>query len=354
MGACCSIYNDEITNYIDSRMSRDEMSWKMQKKLLLLGPGSAGKTTFLKMLQWIYDDEFSTEKFKTHIYKQIIVEMKKIVNITNETSNSTEHKINHDLLETAEYILSLHDTAPITKDIGDKIQILWQDQAIKETFQKRAKFGITDSSQYFFDEIERISVDDYIPNNMDVLFVRHETSGIVETSIIVKNVLFNIYDVGGQRCERKKWLQCFEYVDAVIYVADLSGYNRVLMEDVRCNVMDESIDLFGRVCNNQWFMETPIIMFLNKSDLFYEQIKVIPITCCFPDYNGSNCNESSEVLEYITHKFISQDQQNKRCNRSIYKHVTCAVDRNNIDLIFGNVRTIVIKRNLSAPTVGII
>ncbi len=38
-------------------------------------------------------------------------------------------------------------------------------------------------------------------------------------------------DVGGQRSERRKWLQCFNEVNSVIFIVALSDYNLVLRED---------------------------------------------------------------------------------------------------------------------------
>lgn len=37
--------------------------------------------------------------------------------------------------------------------------------------------------------------------------------------------------MGGQRSERKKWIHCFEDVNAVIYVAAISEYAELLSED---------------------------------------------------------------------------------------------------------------------------
>jgi hypothetical protein len=40
-----------------------------------------------------------------------------------------------------------------------------------------------------------------------------------------------MFDVGGQRSERKKWIHCFEGVTAIIFCVALSGYDLVLAED---------------------------------------------------------------------------------------------------------------------------
>lgn len=40
-----------------------------------------------------------------------------------------------------------------------------------------------------------------------------------------------MFDVGGQRSERRKWIQCFDDVGALLFVVALSGYDMVLQED---------------------------------------------------------------------------------------------------------------------------
>lgn len=43
--------------------------------------------------------------------------------------------------------------------------------------------------------------------------------------------LFRLFDVGGQRSERKKWIHCFEDVTAIIFCVAMSEYDQVLHED---------------------------------------------------------------------------------------------------------------------------
>ncbi len=48
-----------------------------------------------------------------------------------------------------------------------------------------------------------------------------------------KHMVFHMFDVGGQRSERKKWIHCFDNVTSVLFVVAMSEYDQVLVED-RC------------------------------------------------------------------------------------------------------------------------
>jgi guanine nucleotide-binding protein G(i) subunit alpha len=53
------------------------------------------------------------------------------------------------------------------------------------------------------------------------------------------------------------------------------------------NRMIESMKLFDSICNSKWFVDTSIILFLNKKDLFEEKIRRSPLNSCFPEYMGN-------------------------------------------------------------------
>ena len=63
---------------------------------------------------------------------------------------------------------------------------------------------------------------------------------------------FSMFDVGGQREERRKWIQCFNDVTAIIFVTACDSYNMMLYEDEGENRLRESLELFRNIWNNRF------------------------------------------------------------------------------------------------------
>jgi len=40
-------------------------------------------------------------------------------------------------------------------------------------------------------------------------------------------MIYRVFDVGGQRSERKKWIHCFEGVQCLIFIVAISEYDQV-------------------------------------------------------------------------------------------------------------------------------
>ncbi len=67
-------------------------------------------------------------------------------------------------MESAETFELLRDDQTVTEEVADLVEILWSDKGIRSTFDNRARFGVVDSSAYFFENIRRISSPSYIPS----------------------------------------------------------------------------------------------------------------------------------------------------------------------------------------------
>ena len=83
----------------------------------------------------------------------------------------------------------------------------------------------------FFNDIDRLFDRSYLPNNQDILRTRLRTTGISETVFELGSLTYRMFDVGGQRFERKKWIHVFDNVQVVLFLAAISGYDHALVED---------------------------------------------------------------------------------------------------------------------------
>lgn len=70
-----------------------------------------------------------------------------------------------------------------------------------------------------------------MPTDQDLLRSRLRTTGITETIFDLGQLTYRMFDVGGQRSERKKWIHCFENVNCLLFLVAISGYDQCLVED---------------------------------------------------------------------------------------------------------------------------
>ncbi|XP_030366774.1 guanine nucleotide-binding protein G(o) subunit alpha isoform X5 [Strigops habroptila] len=330
----------ERSKAIEKNLKEDGISAAKDVKLLLLGAGESGKSTIVKQMKIIHEDGFSGEdvkQYKPVVYSNTIQSLAAIVRAMDTLGIEYGDKERRDF--SISCYASEEGVAP--DPLLSAMMRLWADSGIQECFNRSREYQLNDSAQYYLDSLDRIGAADYQPTEQDILRTRVKTTGIVETHFTFKNLHFRLFDVGGQRSERKKWIHCFEDVTAIIFCVALSGYDQVLHEDETTNRMHESLKLFDSICNNKWFTDISIILFLNKKDIFEEKIKKSPLTICFPEYTGPNTYE--DAAAYIQAQFESK---NRSPNKEIYCHMTCATDTNNIQVVFDAVTDIIIANNL--------
>ncbi|KAF8054226.1 guanine nucleotide binding protein, alpha subunit [Lyophyllum atratum] len=226
-------------------------------------------------------------------------------------------------------------------EIADAIHQVWKDPIIPKVMDEHSSdFYLMDSAGYFFSEVLRIGTPGYLPNETDVLRARQKSLGITETRFTMGTLSIHMFDVGGQRSERKKWIHCFESVTSIIFCTALSEYDQVLLEEKTQNRMAESLVLFESVINSRWFLRTSIILFLNKIDVFKNKLPKVPLERYFPEYTGGT--DINKAAKYILWKFM----QANRARLSVYPHLTQATDTTNIRLVFAAVKETILQNAL--------
>jgi len=215
--------------------------------------------------------------------------------------------------------------------IAKWVDVFWRDNGVRIWWNyHRGKCQISDSCAYFFDHIARIADPAYLPNVDDVIQCRVRTTGIVRNDFRVRNMRFEVVDVGGQRSERKKWIHCFECINSLIFVVAISEFDQKTFEDQTTNRIDEAHQLFLETVKSEWFVDTSIVLFLNKKDLFDEKIKYLSLKKYCPGFIGDETNPS-DGYQYFERRFIGSLPPRKT---PVYTHVTCLTDSKGFELIF--------------------
>lgn len=337
-----------ISKSIDHEIKMEAIRFKDTIKILLLGEGDSGKSTITKQMRILHSNGYSDEDLQTFIHvvhSNTINGLITIINAMQTLDISFDEQSANDNAKLFLLEIQKSPEKEITPALGNLMKSLWYDKGIQHCYMMSSKYQLIDSAGYFLNQLDTISKPSYLPSEQDVLRTRARTLGIVETRFLYKKLCFRMVDVGGQRAHRKKWIHCFEGVAAMMFCVALSGYDRVLEEDGKTNRMQESLQLFKAMYTTKWFVNTSIILLLNKRDIFADKIQNQPLTICFPEYTGQN--NYSNATTYIKQRFeeIRFETLTDKTGHPkwIYTHFTCATDTPSIEDVFDAVSDIAIQ-----------
>lgn len=179
--------------------------------------------------------------------------------------------------------------------------------------------------------------------------------------------IFRMFDVGGQRDHRNKWLQVFEGIQAVLFVISCGEFDQVLREDHTTNRLFESISLFRRVWHNRFLLQSGVITFLNKQDVLRDKIDAgRRIGRYFPEYeqfrmsvtDGNVFDELQRTQCFIRQKLADITAEtpkrisnlktpvHERPKRDVFFHYTVATDTDNVRKVFLDTHDIILRKNL--------
>ncbi|XP_020273928.1 guanine nucleotide-binding protein alpha-1 subunit isoform X2 [Asparagus officinalis] len=299
-------------------------------------------------------------QLKYAILKRILYDgAKELAQNDSDSSKYVVSPTNKEIGEKLSEIGSRMEYPILTKDLEHEIEILWNDAAIQETYSRGNVLQVPDCAQYFMENLKRLSEVDYVPTKEDVLYARVRTTGVVEIQFSPvgesrkSGEVYRLYDVGGQRNERRKWIHLFEGVKAVIFCVAISEYDQALCEDDAKNRMMETKELFEWVLKQTCFEKTSFMLFLNKFDIFEKKVQKIPLTVCewFKDYQpmATGKQEVEHAYEFVKKKFEELYFQSTRPDRvdQVFKiYRTTALDQKVVKKTFKLVDETLRRRNL--------
>jgi len=346
--ACCMTEEAKeqrrINQEIERQLRRDKRDARRELKLLLLGTGESGKSTFIKQMRIIHGSGYSDEDKRSYIklvFQNIFMAMQAMIRAMDllkiQYADSSDHE-RADQVRAVDYETVTTFESPYV----EAIKALWADMGIQECYDRRREYQLTDSTKYYLDDLTRIAAPNYLPTEQDILRARVPTTGIIEYPFDLDSIIFRMVDVGGQRSERRKWIHCFENVTSIIFLVALSEYDQILFESDNENRMEESKALFRTIITYPWFQHSSVILFLNKKDLLEEKIMYSHLVDYFPEYDGPQ-RDAIHAREFILRMFVDLNPDSEKI---IYSHFTCATDTENIRFVFAAVKDTILQLNL--------
>ncbi|EGO00415.1 hypothetical protein SERLA73DRAFT_107511 [Serpula lacrymans var. lacrymans S7.3] len=211
---------------------------------------------------------------------------------------------------------------------------LWRDPGVKEAARRSEEFQLSDHAAYFLNAIDRISAPGYMPTDQDILRAGSKDTGVDEVVMQVGELVYKFVQVNVPAEDRKKWISCFSEVKVLIYVVDLSQYDRMSLADENMTYIQHTLETFESICNAQWFRQTPIVLLMDKIDVFSEKLEQLPLNQYFPGYTGCNYDTA---CEFMLRLFVSL---NRNPSRQVYSHFVSTTDMQQMKFILSAIQDI--------------
>ena len=193
-------------------------------------------------------------------------------------------------------------------------------------------FYIPPNNAYFFDDIDRIAADDYVPTYEDYLREDHVGSGIYPRQFSMKfeelayngkyetqEWLADFIEFAGSRNQRGKWRHMMDVEDRpriIMYMMSIGSYNCKCYGGNNNLRLREALDCFEQLAVNskstgRYLTGCKLIVLFTHYDLFLKKIEKIPITVEMNDYPGDKdpCDED-DVIEFVEGKLIESLKRN--------------------------------------------
>ncbi len=181
----------------------------------MLSGGEASKSTIFKQLRSLFHKDVFTKEsrisYKDLVWSNILIGMQTLLQAQKDllplepisSKNSTYAQL---ILDADK--LRVDRVFPI---LAECIKTLWKEEPVlKKVILMKEKFQFHDCILSFLDR-EDVFEQHYVPTKEDVLSARLKTTGILWMDFAYQHKHFQVFDVGGQRNERKKCLIHFVF-----------------------------------------------------------------------------------------------------------------------------------------------
>ncbi len=158
IGLLCCISDEEKaqrhrSRTIDKQLAREKLHFRRTVKILLLGSGESGKSTFLKQMRIIHGKDFQDDElreYKPTIYSNMVKGMKVLVDARDKLGIpwGDDNNIQH-----ANIVFSYDNNVRLDESLFcqyvPSMTALWKDTGIQSAFDRRREFQLVSKVLFF-------------------------------------------------------------------------------------------------------------------------------------------------------------------------------------------------------------
>ncbi|KAI0817940.1 G-alpha-domain-containing protein [Xylaria sp. FL0064] len=281
--------------------------------LLILGTSESGKSTVLQGMKLVLEGTYTQEEklsFREIIWSNIIMSIRVVLEAMEDLNILLNDARMEYHVQTIFMQPAVTETTP-NSEVVEAVSSLWLDKGFQVAYKRRNEYQLNDSTAYYAQEIQRLTAADYVPTDEDILWARWKTTGITETCFsdlsLLKGRECRVFDVGGVRSERKKWIHVFPNASVVLFTLDTTAYVKGLFEDQTVNRMEEQLVLVDNIVNSRWFTRSVFVFIFTKMDLLEGWLQKELVEKYFPDYPYRTLTVGfvERYMQYLTDRFLS-------------------------------------------------
>ncbi|XP_068710659.1 guanine nucleotide-binding protein subunit alpha-13-like [Montipora foliosa] len=342
--SCCiseaELRSRDRSREIDRQIAEDKRRYRNHHptNILLLGAPGSGESTLLKQANSLFGKDFNNDElseFRPIVYGQLLKGMKVLAYARRKLKLEWQDPSNQ---QHEEEILSfnapLHVDTETFMNYFERIKNLWMDKAIQDVY---AGLQLGESSDYFFQHLDRVGHPEYFPTKLDAHYVKaaEGLGGITKHELNVDHTTLSIIHIGDQRYSSPniKWREfpCFENAESILFLVSCIAYDQFLA-DGTTNCLVDSCEFFDRIINSFFCAHKSVILFFTKADLLEEKIKHSNINDYFPAFQGDP-RKLEDVQSFIFQMFADRRRKNSRALLQSHHFMTTS-DPKNITLLF--------------------
>ncbi|KAL4871095.1 G-protein alpha subunit-domain-containing protein [Aspergillus spectabilis] len=295
---CCKVLLTKLQELVCSLHQNQNSALNFQSKVKLV----SGKKSIDDIQNLLEHQTNALNLLLTACNWFVILSMKAILTALNIGGIKFQSDINTDhsafLLQYADDMIP---TKPPDVRVGEAVRSLWHDRCMERVRQSPQNFGMTDSTLYLLDELDRIFSREYKPTSKDKETMQYRTPAIMELY-----VRYKVHQDSLEEGERKGVIDGFQFRDVtlcfgsnrpysfeaittIFLPVNLASYDNVLAKEPLQTELLHCTSKLKTTLQSAWFpKDKRTAILLTRPDDFDTELAAHPFADYYPGYMGVN------------------------------------------------------------------